>query len=247
MWGAPDPIEPSAHAAIPMMIQLEQISRTYHSDCVETAALSEVSLQIEAGEFVAVMGPSGCGKTTLLNLMGLLDTPTSGHYLFQGQDVTRATEKERAQLRKQHIGFIFQDFSLIDELTVAENIEMALLYQDRRAASRRRKVAAVMDQVGIAHRARHLPSQLSGGQQQRVSVARAVVAGQSLILADEPTGNLDSAHGQDVMDMLRSLNEDGTTIVMVTHSLAHADVARRSLHLFDGGLVTERLRSVTVR
>ena len=224
------------------MLKLHNLSRVYRSGAIETMALDQVDIEIARGEFVAVMGPSGCGKSTLLNIIGLLDNPTGGTYKFMDQDVTGINEKQAGQIRKQNIGFIFQNFNLIEELSVEENIELALLYHDIRARDRKRRVAEVMDQVGIAHRARHRPGELSGGQQQRVAVARAVVGKQALILADEPTGNLDSSHGQDVMEMLRALNEEGTTIVMVTHSAAHADYARRNINLFDGTVVTESLR-----
>jgi putative ABC transport system ATP-binding protein len=226
------------------MLKLHNLSKVYRTAEVETVALDSVNVEIEAGEFVAVMGPSGCGKSTLLHIIGMLDNPTSGHYLFRDEDVTGYSESKLGELRKRNIGFIFQSFNLIDELSVAENIELALLYHDISAGERRDRVAAIMDKVGIAHRAKHMPSQLSGGQQQRVAVARAVVGDQSLILADEPTGNLDSAHGQEVMEMLQGLNEEGTTIVMVTHSPAHADYARRTINLFDGQVVTENLRAV---
>lgn len=225
------------------MLKLNNLCRSYLSDEVETQALNQVNIQIDAGEFVAIMGPSGCGKSTLLNIIGMLDNPTSGEYWFNGEDVAAYKEAKLAAIRKHHIGFIFQNFNLIDELSVRENIELALLYHNVPAAERRRRVTEMMDKVGIAHRANHLPSQLSGGQQQRVAVARAVVGGQSMILADEPTGNLDSAHGQEVMAMLQGLNEEGTTIVMVTHSPAHADYARRTINLFDGHVVTEDVKA----
>ncbi|GAA0367984.1 ABC transporter ATP-binding protein [Bowmanella denitrificans] len=225
------------------MLKLNNLCRSYLSDEVETQALNHVNIQIDAGEFVAIMGPSGCGKSTLLNIIGMLDNPTGGEYWFNGENVAAYKEKQLAAIRKHHIGFIFQNFNLIDELSVRENIELALLYHDVPAAERRRRVEEMMDKVGIAHRANHLPSQLSGGQQQRVAVARAVVGGQSMILADEPTGNLDSAHGQEVMSMLQGLNEEGTTIVMVTHSPAHADYARRTINLFDGQVVTEDVKA----
>jgi putative ABC transport system ATP-binding protein len=215
----------------------------YRTDEVETVALNNVNIEIKKGEFVAIMGPSGCGKSTLLNLIGMLDVPSSGHYFFNDEDVAGYAEKQLSVIRKQHIGFIFQNFNLIDELTVAENIELALLYHNIPAAERKQRVIKVMDKVGIAHRAKHMPSQLSGGQQQRVAVARAVVGNQSMILADEPTGNLDSAHGQEVMEMLRSLNEEGTTVVMVTHSPAHADYAKRTINLFDGHVITQSVRA----
>lgn len=223
------------------MLKLQDLTKAYRTDEVETVALNNVNIEIETGEFVAIMGPSGCGKSTLLNIVGMLDTPTSGHYYFKGEDVAGYSEAQLGVIRKQHIGFIFQSFNLIDELSVAENIELALLYHDIPASERKERVAAVMDKVGIAHRAKHMPSQLSGGQQQRVAVARAVVGNQSMILADEPTGNLDTAHGQEVMQMLQKLNEEGTTIVMVTHSPSHADYARRTINLLDGHVVTESI------
>jgi len=226
------------------MLKMHNLSKLYRTDEVETVALNNVNIEIAAGEFVAVMGPSGCGKSTLLNIIGMLDSPTSGQYFFNGEDVAGYPETRLAEIRKQNIGFIFQSFNLIDELTVFENIELALLYHDIPSRERRERVAAVMDRVGIAHRAKHMPSQLSGGQQQRVAVARAIVGSQGLILADEPTGNLDSAHGQEVMEMLQGLNDGGATIVMVTHSPAHADYARRTINLFDGQVVTESLRAV---
>jgi len=226
------------------MLKLHNLSKHYRTDEVETVALDSVNVEITAGEFVAVMGPSGCGKSTLLNIIGMLDNPTSGHYFFNDEDVSGYSESQLAEIRKRNIGFIFQSFNLIDELSVAENIELALLYHDIPGAERRDRVIHIMDKVGIAHRAKHMPSQLSGGQQQRVAVARAIVGNQGLILADEPTGNLDSAHGQEVMEMLQSLNAEGSTIVMVTHSPAHADYARRTINLFDGHVVTESLRAV---
>ena len=225
------------------MLNMKNLTKIYRTDEVETAALNAVHIRIEQGEFVAVMGPSGCGKSTLLNVIGMLDRPTQGEYLFMGENVAGYNERKLSVLRKHNIGFIFQNFNLIDELSVRENIELALLYHDIGSGERAERVAAVMDRVGIAHRAGHRPSQLSGGQQQRVAVARAVVGGQSLILADEPTGNLDSVHGQEVMEMLQGLNDEGTTIVMVTHSASHADYARRTINLFDGHVVTQSLRA----
>jgi putative ABC transport system ATP-binding protein len=225
------------------MLKLLNLSKVFQSSDVQTSALHEVNIHIEKGEFVAIMGPSGCGKSTLLNIIGMLDTPSAGAYLFNGEDVAGDSESKLAVIRKHNIGFIFQSFNLIDELTVEENIELALLYHNVPAAQRKERVAGVMDKVGIAHRAKHMPSQLSGGQQQRVAVARAVVGNQSLILADEPTGNLDSAHGQEVMEMLQALNAEGTTIVMVTHSPAHADYAKRTINLFDGQVVTQSVRA----
>lgn len=227
------------------MLKLHNLSKIYRTTEMETVALNAVNLHIRAGEFVAVMGPSGCGKSTLLNIMGLLDKADNGQYQFINQDVTHLAEKQRAKLRKHNIGFIFQDFNLIDELPVFDNIELALLYHNISRKERNQKVTAVMDKVGLSHRAKHLPGQLSGGQQQRVAIARAVVGNQRLILADEPTGNLDSKQGQEVMEMLQALNEQGTTIVMVTHSSAHADYARRTINLFDGRILNESLRAVS--
>jgi len=225
------------------MLKLHDLYKVYRTDEVETVALNGVNLEIDQGDFVAVMGPSGCGKSTLLNIIGLLDNPSDGSYFFFDENVAGYSESQRSAIRKKNIGFIFQSFNLIDELNVAENIELALLYHKMPAAERKRRINDVMDRMGIGHRARHMPGQLSGGQQQRVAVARAVVGDQPLILADEPTGNLDSVHGQEVMDLLRSLNSDGTTIVMVTHSPAHADYARRTVNLFDGHVVTDNLRA----
>jgi putative ABC transport system ATP-binding protein len=225
------------------MLKLHNLCRVYQTEDVETSALNNVNIEIAQGEFVAIMGPSGCGKSTLLNTIGMLDSPSSGDYIFADENVAGYTEMQLSVIRKKNIGFIFQNFNLIDELNVAENIELALIYHKIPAAERKAKVEKVMDKVGIAHRAKHLPSQLSGGQQQRVAVARAVVGDQKMILADEPTGNLDSAHGQEVMEMLQSLNDEGTTIIMVTHSPAHADYARRTINLFDGHVVTESVRA----
>lgn len=225
------------------MLKLHNMFKVYSTDEVETVALNGVNLEIEQGDFVAIMGPSGCGKSTLLNIVGMLDNPSEGDYFFFDENIASYSESQRSALRKQNIGFIFQSFNLIDELNVAENIELALLYHDMPSAERKKRVAAVMDRMGIAHRAKHMPGQLSGGQQQRVAVARAVVGDQPLILADEPTGNLDSVHGQEVMELLRSLNKEGTTIVMVTHSPAHADYAHRTVNLFDGHIVTENTRA----
>ncbi len=225
------------------MLKLHDLYKVYRTDEVETVALNGVNFEIEQGDFVAVMGPSGCGKSTLLNIVGLLDTMTGGSYFFFDENVAGYKESQLTSIRKRNIGFIFQNFNLIDELTVAENIELALLYHNMPSAERKKRVANVMDRMGIAHRAGHMPGQLSGGQQQRVAVARAVVGDQPLILADEPTGNLDSAHGQEVMEMLRSLNQEGTTIVMVTHSPSHADYAHRTVNLFDGHVVTDNVRA----
>ena len=194
------------------MLKLHNLSKVYRTDEVETVALNSVNIEIDAGEFVAIMGPSGCGKSTLLNIIGMLDSPSSGSYQFMEEDISGYSESRLSDIRKHNVGFIFQSFNLIDELSIQENIELALLYHNIPAAERRERVAQVMDKVGIAHRAKHMPSQLSGGQQQRVAVARAVVGNQAMILADEPTGNLDSAHGQEVMEILQGLNEEGTTI-----------------------------------
>lgn len=225
------------------MLSMRELSRVYRTDTVETTALDRIDLDIADGEFVAIMGPSGCGKSTLLNVIGMLDSPSSGSYVFNGGEVAGLTEAKLADIRKKHIGFIFQSFNLIDELSVRENVELALLYHDIPASERRARVEAVMDKVGIAHRAKHRPSQLSGGQQQRVAVARAVVGEPKLILADEPTGNLDTQHGEEVMRMLQKLNAEGSTIVMVTHSPAHADYAGRVVNMLDGKVLVERRRA----
>jgi putative ABC transport system ATP-binding protein len=223
------------------MLKLEDISKVYRTTEVETLALGGVSLQIDPGEFVAIMGPSGCGKSTLLNLLGLLDSPTSGVYSFFGQDVARLPESQLTRLRRDNIGFVFQSFNLIDDLTVAENVEVALLYRSVPAAERKRRVAEALERVGIAHRARHRPQQLSGGQQQRVAVARALVSQPKLILADEPTGNLDTVNGDEVMRLLIEAAAAGVTVIMVTHSLVHAAVAQRTIKLLDGRVVSETL------
>jgi putative ABC transport system ATP-binding protein len=225
------------------MLKLHNLYKVYRTEEVETIALNGVNVEINQGDFVAVMGPSGCGKSTLLNIIGLLDSPSDGDYFFFDENVAGYSEQQRSLIRKRNVGFIFQNFNLIEELSVAENIELALLYHDMPKAERKKRVTEAMDRMGIGHRAKHMPGQLSGGQQQRVAVARAVVGNQPLILADEPTGNLDSAHGQEVMEMLRSLNEEGTTIVMVTHSATHADYARRTVNLFDGHVATDSKRA----
>jgi putative ABC transport system ATP-binding protein len=219
------------------------LSRVYRTDTIETTALDNIDLDIADGEFVAIMGPSGCGKSTLLNVIGMLDSPTSGSYVFNGLEVGGLPEAKLADVRKKNIGFIFQSFNLVDELSVRENVELALLYHDVPSAERRVRVDAVMDKVGIGHRARHRPSQLSGGQQQRVAVARALVGNPKLILADEPTGNLDTHHGEEVMNMLQALNREGSTIVMVTHSPGHADYASRVVSMLDGRILIERRRA----
>ena len=225
------------------MLHMRALSRVYRTDAIETTALDAIDLDIMAGEFVAIMGPSGCGKSTLLNLMGMLDSPSSGSYVFDGQEVAGLNEARLAEVRKASIGFIFQSFNLVDELSVRENIELALLYHSVSASERKRRAEEVMDRVGIGHRARHFPSQLSGGQQQRVAVARALVAEPKLIPADEPTGNLDTNHGEEVMRMLQTLNAQGSTIVMVTHSPAHADYASRIVSMLDGRILQERRRA----
>jgi putative ABC transport system ATP-binding protein len=224
------------------LFNLEGLTKVFRSDNVETTALNNINIEIKRGEFVAVMGPSGCGKSTLLNIIGMLDSPTSGSFWFNGEDVAGYGESKLSQIRKQNIGFIFQSFNLIDELTVRENIELALLYHKVSAAERKERAYKVMERMEIAHRANHMPAQLSGGQQQRVAVARAVIAEPHLILADEPTGNLDSHNGEEVMEMLTQLNKQGTTILMVTHSPAHAEYARRDISLFDGEVLTENLK-----
>ena len=225
------------------MLNMREVSRVYRTDTVETTALDGIFLDVADGEFVAIMGPSGCGKSTLLNVIGMLDSPTSGSYIFNGTEVAGLSESKLADFRKRNIGFIFQSFNLVDELSVRENIELALLYHNVPSGERRTRVDEVMDKVGIAHRAKHRPSQLSGGQQQRVAVARALVASPNLILADEPTGNLDTAHGEEVMKMLQALNAEGSTIVMVTHSPSHADYAGRVVNMLDGRVLTERRRA----
>jgi len=223
------------------MLKLDKISKVYRTTEVETLALNEISMEVGPGEFVAIMGPSGCGKSTLLNTLGLLDTPTSGSYSFFGEEVARRSERELTALRRDRIGFVFQSFNLIDDLTVAENVEVALLYRKVPGGERRRRVAEALERVGIGHRAKHRPQQLSGGQQQRVAVARALVSDPSLILADEPTGNLDTVNGEAVMALLTEAAAAGVTVIMVTHSLAHAAVAQRTIKLLDGRVVSETL------
>ena len=224
------------------MIKAKNLTKVYTTDEVETTALNNVNIEIQPAEFVAIMGPSGCGKSTLLNLMGLLDNPSGGEYHFLDHEVSKFTERQRSNLRKANIGFVFQSFNLIDELTVFENVELPLLYLGMSEKERKTRVEETLDQMQITHRRNHFPQQLSGGQQQRVAVARAVVAKPKLILADEPTGNLDSAHGEEVMKMLTDLNKNGTTIAMVTHSPSHAEYAGRVIHLFDGHVVTENMQ-----
>jgi putative ABC transport system ATP-binding protein len=219
------------------MLKLEHISKVYRTTDVETAALDDVSLEVNPGEFLAIMGPSGCGKSTLLNILGLIDSPTSGSYWFRGEDIARCSEEELTLRRRAGVGFVFQSFNLIDDLNVTENIEVALLYVGVPRAERRERIATALERVDLAHRARHMPKQLSGGQQQRVAVARALVANPKLILADEPTGNLDTANGEAVMEMLTRIMNGGTTIVMVTHSEEHAKRAHRVVNMLDGRLV----------
>jgi putative ABC transport system ATP-binding protein len=219
------------------MLKLEHVSKVYRTTDVETAALDDVSLEVKPGEFLAVMGPSGCGKSTLLNILGLIDSPTSGSYWFRGEDIARCSEEELTLRRRAGVGFVFQSFNLIDDLNVTENVEVALLYVGVPRAERRERIAAALERVDLAHRARHMPKQLSGGQQQRVAVARALVANPKLILADEPTGNLDTANGEAVMEMLTRIMNGGTTIVMVTHSEEHAKRAHRVVNMLDGRLV----------
>ena len=221
------------------MIKLDNIKKVFRTDDVETWALQNVSLEVKEGEFVAIMGPSGCGKSTLLNILGLIDNPTEGTYLLNGTDVSRMQENERTELRKGTIGFVFQSFNLIDELNVYENIELPLLYMGTPAKERRQRIEAVMDRMAISHRRKHFPCQLSGGQQQRVAIARAVLSNPRIILADEPTGNLDSKNGQEVMNLLSELHQEGTTIVMVTHSQHDASYADRIVKLYDGEIVDQ--------
>lgn len=224
------------------MIKTENLKKIYRTEEVETTALENVNFEVKEREFVAVMGPSGCGKSTLLNLLGLLDNPSDGAYHLFDQEVSKYSERQRANLRKANIGFVFQSFNLIDELTVYENVELPLLYLKVPATERKKRVEAALGQMNLVPRAKHFPQQLSGGQQQRVAVARAIIANPKLILADEPTGNLDSTHGEEVMKLLSELNETGTTIVMVTHSPAYADYCNRTIHLFDGHIVTENFK-----
>ena len=224
------------------MIKTTGLKKIFRTDEVETTALDNVDLEINAGEFVSVMGPSGCGKSTLMNILGLLDNPTEGDFFFLSENVSKYSEKQRAQIRKENLGFVFQSFNLIDELTVYENVELPLLYLKISSTERTIRVNNVLERMQIIHRRNHFPQQLSGGQQQRVAVARALVTNPKLILADEPTGNLDSVHGDEVMKMLTDLNEAGTTIVMVTHSPLYAEYGNRIVHLFDGKIVTENFK-----
>jgi putative ABC transport system ATP-binding protein len=226
------------------MIKTVDLFKVFRTDEVETTALNKVSFEVKSGEFVAIMGPSGCGKSTLLNILGLLDNPSDGQYFFMDHEVSKFKEKQRTNLRKSNIGFVFQSFNLIDELTVFENVELPLLYQNVPSSERKKKVEAVLERMKISHRRNHFPQQLSGGQQQRVAIARSVVSSPKLILADEPTGNLDSANGEEVMGLLTELNNEGTTIIMVTHSPTDAEKAHRIVQLFDGHIVTENIKKI---
>jgi putative ABC transport system ATP-binding protein len=219
------------------MLKLEHVSKVYRAEAVETAALDDLSLEVSRGEFLAVMGPSGCGKSTLLNILGLIDSPSAGAYWFMGEEIGRCSEEQLTVRRRAGVGFVFQNFNLIDDLNVAENVEVGLIYRRVPGAERRRRVMAALERVDLAHRARHLPKQLSGGQQQRVAVARALVSNPKIILADEPTGNLDTANGDAVMEMLSGVTKAGTTIVMVTHSEVHARRADRVVYMLDGRFV----------
>lgn len=222
-----------------VIIKTEGLEMRYRTDLMETMALNSVDLEIKKGEFISIMGPSGCGKSTLLNILGMLDQPSAGDYFFEGQNIAKMKEQQRARLRKEKVGFVFQSFNLIDELSVFENVELPLLYQGRSAADRKAQVQKILERMGIDHRATHYPQQLSGGQQQRVAVARATIGEPSVIFADEPTGNLDSVHGDEVMNLLSDLNRSGTTIVMVTHSAHDAAYSQRSIRLFDGKVIGE--------
>ena len=223
-----------------MIIETENLKKVYRTDVVETTAVDDVNFTLSEGQFVSVMGPSGCGKSTLLHVLGLIDSPTAGRYRFLGEDVSGYPERKRARIRKANIGFVFQSFNLIDELTVYENVELPLVYAELPASERRGRVEAVLEKMDIGHRRDHFPAQLSGGQQQRVAVARALVNKPNLILADEPTGNLDSEHGDEVMKLLLKLNEEGTTILMVTHSAANAAFSGRIVNLLDGKIVSDK-------
>jgi putative ABC transport system ATP-binding protein len=224
------------------MIKTKELTKVFRTDEVETTALNKVNLNVSKGEFVAIMGPSGCGKSTMLNIIGLIDNLTEGLYFFDGQDVSKLKEGSRTEMRKGNIGFVFQSFNLIDELTVFENVELPLVYMKIRESERKKRVETILERMKIGHRRSHFPQQLSGGQQQRVAIARAVVAGPKLILADEPTGNLDSKNGLEVMKLLSELNKEGTTIVMVTHSERDSGYAHRVVNLFDGRIITEEMR-----
>ena len=228
------------------MIQTSQLSRVFRTEEIETTALNKVNIKIKQGEFVAIMGPSGCGKSTLLNILGLLDTPTSGEFIFDEKNVAGFNERLRARLRKKNIGFVFQNFNLIDQFTVFENVELPLIYLGLNSKERKLRVENALEKMQIIHRKKHYPNQLSGGQQQRVAIARAVVSNPKFILADEPTGNLDSAHGDEVMNLLSDLNQAGTTIIMVTHSQRDAEYAQRVIMLFDGQVISEKIASKSI-
>ena len=225
------------------MIQTKNLRKVYTTEEVETTALNDINLEIKEGEYVSIMGPSGCGKSTLLNVLGLIDQPTSGEYHFLGEEISKYSERKRAGLRKNNIGFIFQSFNLIDELTVGENVELPLLYLGFSVSERKKRVNEILEQMQLMARKNHFPQQLSGGQQQRVAVGRAIVTRPKLILADEPTGNLDSAHGEEVMKLMGELHEGGAAIIMVTHSPTYAEYAQRVIHLFDGNIVSENIQS----
>jgi putative ABC transport system ATP-binding protein len=228
------------------MIAINNLKKTFRTEEVETLVLNDVNLNVKQGEFVAIMGPSGCGKSTLLNIIGMLDSPTDGSYKFAGHEIKNLSQSERTQLRKGNLGFIFQSFNLIDELTVYENVELPLIYLDMKKEERKKRVREVLERMKIAHREKHFPQQLSGGQQQRVAISRAVVINPKLILADEPTGNLDSKNGIEVMNLLTELNQDDTTIIMVTHSDRDSHYAHRVINLFDGQIVTENVNKPSI-
>ena len=228
------------------MIKINDLKKVFRTEEVETTALNGIAMQVNQGEFIAIMGPSGCGKSTLLNILGLLDNPTSGQYMLDNKEVGSLKERERTLARKGNIGFVFQSFNLIEEMTVAENVELPLTYLKVKASERKKRVEDTLKKMNIGHRANHFPNQLSGGQQQRVAIARAVIANPKLILADEPTGNLDSKNGKDVMNLLTELNREGATIVMVTHSQHDASYAHRIINLFDGSIITETEAQATV-
>jgi putative ABC transport system ATP-binding protein len=225
------------------MIKTKNLRKVYTTEDVETTALNDINLDIKEGEYVSIMGPSGCGKSTLLNVLGLIDQPSGGEYFFLGEEISKYSERKRAGLRKNNIGFIFQSFNLIDELTVYENVELPLLYLGFSVSERKKRVHEVLENMQLMARKNHFPQQLSGGQQQRVAVGRAVVTRPKIILADEPTGNLDSAHGEEVMKLMAELHEAGTAVVMVTHSPTYAEYAQRTIHLFDGNVVSENIQN----
>jgi putative ABC transport system ATP-binding protein len=228
------------------MIRIVNLTKYYRTEEIETTALNEISMEVKEGEFLSIMGPSGCGKSTLLNILGLIDNPSGGEYHFLDHEVSRYNERQRANLRKENIGFVFQSFNLIDELTVFENVELPLIYTKMKASERKKRVEEVLESMSMMHRRNHFPQQLSGGQQQRVAVSRAIVNTPKIILADEPTGNLDSANGSDVMKMLTKLNEEGTTVIMVTHSSANAEYGHRIVRLLDGKIVSENRTNMPI-